>query len=268
MADLVVYVFGSGSKGNCVAVQNTLNGSAVLIDCGLTFKALESRSAELGFDLACIDSVLVTHEHHDHTRGIGVMLRALAKRGVTPALYCNEATFFASPELTELGEADKHDVRMFDMDGDLSCAGMDVHPFPTSHDAACPCGFRLDTQDDAVGFMTDTGMITAAAHEALMGVRLLAIEANHDIDLLKHTSYPLYVQRRIAGERGHLSNAQSAAGLETLLSDTLEQVVCMHVSKKSNTYDLPGKALDDVLARYRHHANVQVAHQDRPLTVS
>ena len=157
---------------------------------------------------------------------------------------------------------------MFGMGEDLTFADIRIHPFATSHDAASPCGFRFYSEDDALGFMTDTGVVEDEAHEALAGVRLLAIEANHDLDLLRNSPYPAYVQNRIAGERGHLSNTQSAAELELLLSDTLEQVACMHVSQNSNTYELPGKALGDVLARAGHSARVRVAYQNRPIILS
>ena len=86
MGGLALHVFGSGSKGNCSAVVDNANGNSILLDCGITFKALDERSRATGFDLSSVRAVLVTHEHTDHTRGIGVMLRALAKRNIVPVL--------------------------------------------------------------------------------------------------------------------------------------------------------------------------------------
>lgn len=105
--------------------------------------------------------------------------------------------------------------------------------------------------------MTDTGVVTGAAHEALRDCRVLALEGNHDAHLLETGPYPYPLKRRIASDRGHLSNDQAAAELETLLCDRLEHVVALHVSENNNTYRLPQEAFAAVIAR--HGAAVQVA---------
>ena len=138
---------------------------------------------------------------------------------------------------------------------------MQVHAFRTSHDAASSCGFRVEADGDAVGFMTDTGIVTGEADEALRDVRILALESNHDVQMLKDGPYPYPVKRRVSSDTGHLSNVQAADELEALLSDALEQVVAMHISQNNNTYRLPGEALTAVVRRAEHPATVQVAYQ-------
>ena len=83
---------------------------------------------------------------------------------------------------------------------------MQVHAFRTSHDAASSCGFRVEADGDAVGFMTDTGIVTGEADEALRDVRILALESNHDVQMLKDGPYPYPVKRRVGSDTGHLSN--------------------------------------------------------------
>ena len=160
---------------------------------------------------------------------------------------------------------------MFKMSDELKFGDIRVHPFHTSHDAACPCGFRFelhaDASHEALGFMTDTGIVTEEAHEALADVRILALESNHDPVLLRQTPYPVYVQKRIAGDTGHLSNLQSARELESLLSERLEHVVCMHISQNSNTYVLPEHVLSRALRQAGHHARVCAAYQNTPVSV-
>ena len=81
--------------------------------------------------------------------------------------------------------------------------------FPTSHDAPGACGFRLDTEDGAVGVLTDTGCVTDEAAELLPGVDLAVLEANHDVETLCSGPYPYALKQRILGCRGHLSNADA-----------------------------------------------------------
>ena len=101
----------------------------------------------------------------------------------------------------------------------------------------------------------------------LRGVRILALEANHDPKMLAEGPYPYVVKKRIASDRGHLSNEQSAKALESLLSASLEEVVGMHVSQNNNPYRLPLDSLSSVVKRLGHGARVQVAYQNTPISI-
>ena len=112
---------------------------------------------------------------------------------------------------------------------------------------------------DVLGFMTDTGIVTSAAHAHLQGCRILAIEGNHDPRMLEKGPYPYSVIARIGSDRGHLSNEQGACELRSLLHNGLERVVALHVSQNTNTYDL--------LFQERHDARADVGFQERAITV-
>lgn len=257
---LALHVLASGSRGNAAIVEDSATGEGIVIDCGICKRDFFARAEEAGFDLARIAGILITHEHADHTKGLGVVLRGLAKRGAPPAVYVADAVRAASAEVQAL--RDSFDLRALSLGEGLSLGGMRVHPFRTSHDAASSCGFRFESSDgDAVGFMTDTGVVTDEAREALRDVRLLGIESNHDARMLWEGPYPYPVRRRVAGDEGHLSNDQAAEALEGLLGDRLEQVVALHVSQSNNTYRLPVETLSAVLARQGHPARVQAGFQ-------
>ncbi|WP_080803610.1 MBL fold metallo-hydrolase [Arabiibacter massiliensis] len=257
---LALHVLASGSRGNAALVVDEATGAGVLIDCGVCKRDFFDRCGEAGFDPAKLAAILVTHDHTDHTKGLGVVLRGLAKLGIAPAVYVDDAVRAASKEVGALEGA--CDLRPFSAGDALSLAGMQVHAFRTSHDAAASCGFRLEAEGgDVVGFVTDTGIVTGEAHEGLAGARILALESNHDVQMLKDGPYPYPVKRRVGSDVGHLSNAQAADELGTLLHAGLEQVVAMHVSQNNNTYRLPGDSLAAVVARAGHGAVVQVAYQ-------
>lgn len=266
MGLFALHILASGSKGNAAIVEDASTGAGVLIDCGISGKALFERSEQVGFDLHNLQSVLITHDHTDHISGLGVCLRKLAKQGIAPSVYTQAAIINGCNAIRELAEA--HDFRAFDIERDeLSVAGMRIIPFPTSHDAITSCGFRFEAGDDALGFMTDTGIVTGEAHEALGNVRLLGLESNHDPAMLRACAYPAYVKKRIAGDGGHLSNEQSATELAALLSDKLEHVAALHISQNSNDYRMPGETLRAAVTRASHPANVHVAYQSKPITI-
>lgn len=263
---LRLHVLASGSRGNAALIEDSVTGAGVLVDCGICKRDFFERCDEAGFDPHKLAAILVTHDHTDHTKGLGVVLRGMAKQGIEPAVYAESAVRAASKEIRDLEGA--HDVRSLSLGGVLSAAGLFVHVFPTSHDAASSCGFRFEaTNGDVVGFVTDTGVVTGEAHEALSGVRILALESNHDIQMLKEGPYPYPVKRRVGSDFGHLSNAQAAEELELLLSNNLEHVVAMHISQNNNTYRLPADSLQSVVAQACHPAQVYVAYQSTLVSI-
>lgn len=264
---LRLHVLASGSKGNAAVVEDARTGDGVLVDCGICKRDFLGRCAEAGFDVRRLRAVLVTHDHADHTKGLGVVMRGLAKLGAKPTLWTSEKVRDASAPVREAidqGLCSFAPLR----DGDVVCAGtMEVRTFATSHDAAESFGFRFECAGDALGFMTDTGVMPAAAREALADVRLLALEANHDAAMLREGPYPFPVKQRIASERGHLSNEQAAEALSSLLGGRLRAVVAMHVSQNNNTYEAAREALEAAVAAAGHDVRVLVAYQDRLVSV-
>jgi hypothetical protein len=127
----------------------------------------------------------------------------------------------------------------------LDVCGMTVESFPTSHDVADPMGFRFALYSemegdgsggdllDAIGWMTDTGYVTDAALDGLYGVRILGIESNHDVEMLKNGPYPAYLKKRILSPFGHLSNDQCAEVLPALVTRDTETVVALHLSEEN-----------------------------------
>ena len=260
-AQLRIHVLASGSKGNASLVENIATGEGVLIDCGICKRDVLSRSAEAGFDLGKLKAVLITHEHSDHTKGLKVLYRELAKQGLQVPLFVNQATYANSKLVQEAAQLTE--VVGLDAEDQLSLAGMEVFAFDTSHDTASSFGFRLWAGEDALGFMTDTGVVTGAAHEALRGCRVLALEANHDPTMLKNGPYPRALQERVSSERGHLSNGQASEELKSLLHPGLEEVIAMHISENNNTYRLPVECLREVVRQESHPAAVVCAYQQR-----
>ena len=219
--EIHLHVLASGSKGNAAVVEGP-EGS-VLVDCGISRRALLGRASELGVDMGRVCAVVLTHEHRDHVGGLTV--------------FCNH---FDGPLFATAGTVAARDYlaalpfTLVDHADEVEIAGMSVRTFPTSHDVADPVGLRFSTSDDALGFCTDTGDLGEAALEALAGVRILALESNHDEHMLAAGDYPSYLKARVGGSRGHLSNAQATEALARLVGPDTETVVAMHLSQENN----------------------------------
>ena len=270
---LRLHILASGSGGNAAIVENAATGEGVLIDCGICKRDFFARAEEAGFDLGRLRAVVVTHDHGDHTKGLGVVLRGLAKAGARPAVHASEAVFAASAPLRDAVASVGAAFEPFGGGDVLEAAGLAVRPFRTSHDAADSYGFRVDELTgasegcDSLGYMTDTGIVTDKAWEALSGVRLLALESNHDARMLEVGPYPYVIKQRIASARGHLSNDQAREALDNLAHENLRAVAAMHVSQENNTYRLPRETFEAVIAEHGLSTTVSVAFQNRLVTI-
>ena len=253
---LKLYLLASGSKGNAAVVEGP-DGS-VLVDCGLSRRELHRRAALVGCDLSRICAILVTHEHGDHTSGLPVV-----SKHFDGPLYATRGTARAREALARLA------FIPLDRDDTLELGGMRVRTFPLSHDVIDPLCFRFEVYEagkltDAIGWATDTGVLTPEACDTLRGCRILGIEANHDPHMLAEGPYPAYLKARVGGMRGHLSNSQAAEALPSLVTSETQTVVAMHISQKNNTPALALKALEQAVGA---QAQVLVASQTEPLVV-
>ncbi|MEG2982872.1 MAG: MBL fold metallo-hydrolase [Raoultibacter sp.] len=288
-----LHILASGSKGNAAIVRH--KDTAILIDCGITKRAFFERCEAVDFDPTTLSAIVVTHEHGDHTKGLGVLVRGLAKLEVHPALYTTAAIHQASKQLREIEPLVS--LQHICARDDFSVEGVRILSFPTSHDSVESMGFRFEapyvgspphsktdaisqalpqaparflsaaTTTDTLGYVTDTGFLTDEAHALLQDCRILALESNHDSHMLEIGPYPTALKRRVSGDTGHLSNDQAAAALEALLSNQLEQVAGMHLSETNNLPRCCEAALAGILARNNHPACVWPASQHRPLTL-
>ena len=262
---LELIVLASGSSGNAAIVRDAQTERALLVDCGICKRAFFERCVDAGIDPLEIEAVLVTHAHTDHTSGIGVVLRGLAKLGCMPTLYTHPETRLASKPIAEVENlVEQRDIAHGEP---FEVAGITVMPFPTSHDANGSTCFRFEVCDDAIGYVTDTGFVTPEAHANLQGTRILAIESNHDVTMLQEGPYPYPLKQRILGSGGHLSNAQCCDEVKTLLHPGLEHIIAMHISEHNNTFVLPACALETTLAACGHNACVHVARPDQPIKI-
>ncbi len=247
---------GSGSKGNVSVVLVGRRG--VLVDCGLSLRQVRLRLDQLGVDPSCLEAILVTHEHSDHTAG----LRVVAGRLDLP-VYMTEAC------QSEVQLPSAIEVRRFEPGVAFSVGGLHIEPFLVPHDTVDPVGFVLTAEGCRLGIATDLGSINPLVVDKLRRCQLILLEFNHDLRMLLDGPYPWHLKQRVRGRHGHLSNDQAGQLLAAVLGDGLEHVVLAHLSEKNNRPSLAQSAADAALIAGGARAQVQLhlAHQDEPTEV-
>ena len=268
MSRLHLHILGSGSKGNCSLIEGPQG--LIMIDDGLSRRETLKRMGELGLSADDVAALVVTHEHGDHIKGLAVW----CKHWHGP-LFASRGTLSCKEKLSHLP------VEEFDPGDVLSVAGICVQTYSTSHDVINPVGYRFDALDDSIGFATDTGELSSQAMNTLKDCRVLALESNHDVTMLREGEYPRFLQERILSTRGHLSNDQAAEAARELVTDRTEQLIAMHISQDNNRPSLTVKsyaraldaALDDELGSTatRHSGSqeltIRPAGQYRPMSI-
>lgn len=243
-------VLGSGSRGNATLVRS--GSTCLMVDCGFSVRETEARLARVGCDADSIGAILVTHEHADHSKGVGAFARKYrlpvwATRGT--------ATVARFGELSSLSR--------LDAEQDFTLGDLQIQTYPVPHDAREPCQYCFSDGDARLAILTDAGSTTNHMEQLISGCDALLLECNHDQDMLWEGLYPQRLKQRVAGQFGHLSNTQAAEFLARIDTSRLRQLVAVHLSEQNNTQALARLALSEALGCEMDW--VQYADQDEGL---
>ncbi len=244
-------LIGSGSAGNASVVSG--GDTHLLVDCGYSIKTFEERAQALAFDPSSLSGILVTHEHDDHVGGVA----ALARKYQLP-VYCTRGTRVA----TEAREGPLAHWQQISPHTSFTIGEIKVDPIPVPHDAREPSQFIFDHRERRLGILTDLGSITPHVVSQYRNCDLLVLEFNHDPALLAGSAYPARLKRRIAGNYGHFSNAQSQALLTAMASPRIKQIIAAHLSERTNHPDIVARCLEESTAT-TNNVTWSIAAQDR-----
>jgi len=221
----------SGSSGNCIYIGN--EQTHLLVDVGISGKRIEQGLNELGLSAGDMSGILITHEHIDHVKGLGVLAR---KYGIP--IYATEGTLNEVRHMSSLGKISEDLYQEIRADEPFRIGDISVEAIRISHDAAEPVAYRMNYEDKSAAVITDLGIYNDYIVDKIQGLDVLLIEANHDIHMLEVGGYPYPLKQRILGDRGHLSNELSGKLLCRVLHDGMKAVFLGHLSKDNNYEEL------------------------------
>ncbi|MCH4207355.1 MAG: MBL fold metallo-hydrolase [Solobacterium sp.] len=221
-------LLASGSKGNCFLFQE--ESLFLMIDCGTTKAYLQQCFEQLQLRPEDLDAVLITHNHTDH---VGQIKQFKDHEIYSPVELKDIKTIPVIPE-------QKFQIQH-----------VTVTPLALSHDAPNTVGYILETWQEKLVYITDTGYLKDKYLPLLKGADYIILESNHDVGMLMETSRPQFLKMRIASDSGHLCNEDAAAVLEQIVTEKTKRVILAHISQEANTRE---QALNTALEALKKHA--------------
>ena len=242
-----VKVLSSGSKGNTTYIES--GNTKILIDIGNSCKYVINKLEEMGINSTDIDAILITHTHVDHVKGLKVFLKKN-----NPILYVTKGM---------LGDLDYIDNYRIIDSNNFIIKDLSIDVIKTSHDAPDSVGYIINSNDSSIVYVTDTGYINNKYFKLLSNRDLYIMESNHDVEMLNKGPYPFKIRQRILGDKGHLSNYDSARYLSLFVGNRTKCIVLAHLSEENNTRKLAYATLKERLNTGEYDIDkIIIARQD------
>ena len=222
---MIVISLQSGSNGNCIYVETS--GVRLLLDAGISGKRAQQRLAAHGRDISDVDAVVISHDHTDHSRCLGIYQR---KFGLP--VYVTPGTLDTAAAKYALGKL--HEIRHFEAGRTLRFGTVSVETIPTPHDGADGVAFVVDDGHSRLGILTDLGCVFDGLDAVIGSLDAVLLESNYDPKMLAEGDYPEFLQDRIRGPGGHLSNHEAARLLRTAAGRQMQWACLAHLSEENN----------------------------------
>jgi len=231
-------VLASGSTGNSIYVES--GEHSFIVDAGLTGKKMEQLFEKVDRDIKKLSGILVTHEHSDHIKGVGV----LARKYNIP-VFANEKTWQAMDGL--VGNIPVEQRFQFDIETIKTFGSLDIESFAVSHDAADPMFYSFHENGQKLVVITDTGYVSDRMKGIIKGADSFVFESNHDVGMLQMGRYPWSIKRRILSDLGHVSNEDAAVAMSEVVEQKPTRIYLSHLSKDNNMKDLARMSVSQTL---------------------
>ena len=239
-----VCVIAAGSKGNCCYIET--KNTKILIDIGLNCITTERKLIEKNINPEEIEGIFITHTHKDHVEGLRVFNKKhKAKAYLTETMY------------KELNQ----ELKNYEFIGETTkIKDLTITAIKTSHDAEDSNGYIIENEDKQIVYITDTGYINIKNHKKLKDKTMYILESNHDVEMLMNNpNYPYHIKQRILGDKGHLSNKDSAYYLKKFIGENTKHIILAHLSEHNNTDELALTTLKETIEK---NIDIRIAHQE------
>jgi phosphoribosyl 1,2-cyclic phosphodiesterase len=223
----------SGSSGNCIFAG--CKETNLLFDAGRSARAMTDLLAQIELKPENISAIFITHEHIDHVNGLKILI---SKTKIPVYMVWESFDNLAEDYKAALGEVINF-ITPFDK---VTIGELCVECYPIPHDSAASVGYVIshagENPEKAIGIATDVGHMSDEIVNSMSGCQVIYIESNHDLEMLKNSSYPAQVKQRIKSKKGHLSNEECAKILPHFIKSGARKIVLYHLSGENNTKEL------------------------------
>lgn len=231
----------SGSSGNCTYIEAGEN--RFLVDIGISGKRVVEGLESLDIDPSSINGILITHEHSDHIKGVGIF-----HRKYQVPIFATQKTWDKLMGDQMIGKIKEEAQQVLDKDAYLEFGALKIMPYGIYHDAVDPVGYIFEYKNKKITLTTDCGTIDENILDKIKDSDGILLEFNHDTHMLEAGSYPFYLKKRILSNVGHLNNEDAAKALVQIYHPGLKWAVLGHLSKENNVPDLAYLTAETALA--------------------
>lgn len=227
----------SGSGGNSIYVSS--ERASILIDAGMPGKSIESAFSMIKEDLTKVKGIFVTHEHTDHTKGVGILSRKF-----NIPIYANLETWKAMQKT--IGKIKEENIKVMGTKHAV-IEDLDITAFDIPHDAVNASGYSVHCRDKKISIATDLGHFNENIRRQIMDSNIILLECNHDVEMVKFGPYPYPLKQRILSDVGHLSNDNCGKAILSMLDDKPKRIVLGHLSQTNNYPELAKATVKNIL---------------------
>lgn len=246
---MLVSVLASGSKGNSTYIKTKKH--EILIDAGCTMTYLNEKLIENNTNLDNIDYIFITHTHSDHVSSIKNIIKKYSPTLILTIPMLEDLPYLKTYENITL------------LEDDMIIDNLLIENIKTSHDTSDSRGYIINEGDSSVVQITDTGYLNQKYFNKLKNKTVYIFESNHNADMLLNGRYPGWLKRRVASDKGHLSNESSAFYLSKIIGSNTKEIILAHLSEENNT---PEIALETLQNEFKDHEiefnNIIIAKQN------
>lgn len=229
--DFYLCPIASGSSGNCTYLH--ADDQRLLVDVGVSGKRVTEGLTQIDVDPTTLKGILITHEHSDHIKGVGII-----SRKYDLPIYATAATWERMTSENMLGKVKEQHQKVITKDEPLCFGELIVTPYSIYHDSVDPVGYVFEYRGKKMVLATDMGKVDRKIVERFYHADGILLEFNHDVNMVEVGGYPYSLKQRILGDYGHLNNDLAAKVLAHIYHPDLKWAILGHLSNENNIPDL------------------------------
>ena len=215
----------------------------VIIDAGVSPRALKKGMTAVGLHLSSVLGVCVTHDHIDHI----LYADAYGEKLGLP-VFATQKVHHGMVNHPRIKIKSNPCMRIIQKEVPFSVGPFSITAFEVPHDGSDNVGYAIEYEGKTLVIATDLGHISDCLAARVASAHFLVLEANYDEFMLEIGPYPYFLKERIRHDYGHLSNRATADFIAEHCHPNLSHLFLCHLSQENNHPDLALKTVSEALS--------------------